>query len=103
MQTIAKDCFKTKHNRFGQRPSMVATVLLPFFAPDLANLAKVFISNVALGLRRCPSPDLRIFARRDCGSRPSTADSVVAGPLIIGPICADLRNRTSDIFDQIRE
>src|SRR5215475_7744648 len=82
---------------------MVAALTLPLFAPDFSDPPQVLVADVALRLALSVALYPGPFARRDRSPRQMVIKRVVALPLIVGPVGADLFDLSGHVLKQIRQ
>ena len=82
---------------------MIVAIPLPLFTPDFSDPPHVLVAGVTLRLAVGVVPYPGALARRDRSFRPMVIERVVASPLIVGAVSADLFNLSGRILKQIRQ
>jgi len=103
LQPIAEDRLETEDLCFRQAPAMIVTLALPLLAPDLSDPPQVLVAGVTLSFAVGVAPYPGPLARWDRSPRPMDIERIVASPLIVGAVGADLFDLSGHILKQIRQ
>lgn len=82
---------------------MIAALSLPLLAPGLPDPPQVLVADVTLRLAVGVAPYPGPLTGRDRSTRPMAIESVVASPLIVSAVGADLFDLSGRILKQIRQ
>lgn len=82
---------------------MIVALQFLLLAPSFLDAPQILVTHMAFGFCVCAPPNLRGFARRDGSFHAALIERVIASPLIIGAVGADLFDLTGHVLKQIRQ
>ena len=103
LQPVAEDRLEAEDCRLRQTPAMIVALTLPLFAPDFSDTPQVLVADVTFRLALSVAPYPGPPARRDRSPRPMAIKRVVASPLIVSAVGADLFDLSGHVLKQIRQ